>query len=78
MKKNSFTQKIILFHVHHINIEVLEKTTKYLQKHVTYFQVLKLYFSNYHKFFNLIQELASTLENHDYNNLVFEVHANKS
>jgi hypothetical protein len=36
--------------VHHINIEVLEEKTKYLQKYFTHFQVLELYFSNCHKF----------------------------
>ncbi len=40
---------------------MLEKKTKYLQKHFTYFQVL-----------------SSNLKKHDYNNLAFEVHANKN
>jgi len=32
-------QDILCIIVHHINIEVLEKKTKYLQKYFTYFQV---------------------------------------
>jgi hypothetical protein len=49
MKKNSINQKTYIRMFTKSNIEVLEKKTKYLQKHFTYFQVIEFYFSNCHK-----------------------------
>jgi hypothetical protein len=50
------------------------KKNQYLQKHFTYFQVLfKLL-----QILSPIQVFVSSFQKYDYNNLTFEVHANKS
>ncbi len=56
---------------------MLEKKTKYLQKHFIYFQILEFYFQTGTNFkFN--SNIYKCLKKHDYNILTFEVHVNKS
>jgi hypothetical protein len=51
---------------------------KNLQKYLTYFQILGLYFSKLPQILGPIQILVNSLKKHDYKNLPWEVHANKS
>jgi hypothetical protein len=78
MKTNSITQKIILVHVHHINTKVLGKKTQIFAKTFHLLSSTWTLFLKLPLILDPIQVVASTLENHDYNNLTFEVDANKS
>ncbi len=78
MKTNSINQKHYIGMFTTSILRCIKKKTKYLQKHFTYFQIFKLHFSKYHKFLGSIQIFASSVKKHEYNNLAFEIHANKS